>query len=354
MVVRYRPEDEIRYEHLLEQSVAFPFLRDADNLLADSFSCADALFRLENLAQSGYDINQVLHGRGDNEPQDLLADTILDGTTVYVTKIVNIEGISPIMFDTFGNIVRPIKSDDNTELTDAYGREIIYITPTGKEIPVTSMQAVQDIDTQFNQVSQEIINPYRSESDLNQREAFYRNMSETEQLVWRQLFALDEYHYAQSLAAYRKLLIHDFAIINTANLSAMEMWMDDWIVTNVEFINAIIPDSDSRLRKELILKCTTEPFGPDVLRSAIHAETVSVHYYIQNFARTQSRLAIGMLSAFRQHELGIRQYEWLTAGDAAVRGAHQALNGVILAWDHEPIPGHPGHDVNCRCIAIPR
>jgi hypothetical protein len=46
-------------------------------------------------------------------------------------------------------------------------------------------------------------------------------------------------------------------------------------------------------------------------------------------------------------------YIWRTAGDDKVRASHAANDGKIIAWDNPPTTGHPGEDINCRCVAEP-
>jgi hypothetical protein len=46
-------------------------------------------------------------------------------------------------------------------------------------------------------------------------------------------------------------------------------------------------------------------------------------------------------------------YIWRTAGDDKVRPSHAANEGERFAWDNPPDTGHPGEDINCRCVAEP-
>lgn len=69
-------------------------------------------------------------------------------------------------------------------------------------------------------------------------------------------------------------------------------------------------------------------------------------------SRDQVNKAIGELNAARNKQLGIEYYRWQTAGDERVRPDHAALNGTRQRWDTPPGVGHPGFDIQCRCIAI--
>lgn len=70
-------------------------------------------------------------------------------------------------------------------------------------------------------------------------------------------------------------------------------------------------------------------------------------------ARDQVGKAQSAVIEARQRALGITRYEWRTAGDDRVRPSHRALEGQVFRWDAPPAVGHPGEDIQCRCIAIP-
>jgi len=60
------------------------------------------------------------------------------------------------------------------------------------------------------------------------------------------------------------------------------------------------------------------------------------------------------LAQRKQEGIGVKEYIWVTAGDERVRPTHRANNNKKFAWDNPPaVTGHPGEDVNCRCIAQP-
>ena len=71
-------------------------------------------------------------------------------------------------------------------------------------------------------------------------------------------------------------------------------------------------------------------------------------------ARDQASKFNGRLTQLRQQEAGVESYTWVTAGDERVRPTHMANDRKIFRWDDPPAEtGHPGNDVNCRCVAIP-
>lgn len=71
-------------------------------------------------------------------------------------------------------------------------------------------------------------------------------------------------------------------------------------------------------------------------------------------ARDQTAKMNSSFNRVRQTDVGIEQYEWQTAGDERVRDSHAEKDGQIFSWDSPPEDtGHPGEDIQCRCVAIP-
>jgi uncharacterized protein HI_1407 len=71
-------------------------------------------------------------------------------------------------------------------------------------------------------------------------------------------------------------------------------------------------------------------------------------------ARDQSSKLNAALTRARHEEAGIKKYMWSTSGDERVRESHAEKDGQIFEYTNPPADtGHPGHDVNCRCVQIP-
>jgi SPP1 gp7 family putative phage head morphogenesis protein len=70
-------------------------------------------------------------------------------------------------------------------------------------------------------------------------------------------------------------------------------------------------------------------------------------------ARDQTSKMNGSFNEARQESVGIDKYQWSTSNDERVREEHAANEGEIFSWDDPPDTGHPGSDVNCRCVALP-
>lgn len=71
-------------------------------------------------------------------------------------------------------------------------------------------------------------------------------------------------------------------------------------------------------------------------------------------ARDQSSKLNSALNQQRSQNLGVEEYIWRTAGDERVRDSHASKNGKTFRWDDPPKDtGHPGQDIQCRCVAQP-
>lgn len=71
-------------------------------------------------------------------------------------------------------------------------------------------------------------------------------------------------------------------------------------------------------------------------------------------ARDQSSKLNAALTQARHEDVGITKYTWSTSGDERVRESHAEKDGQVFEYANPPADtGHPGHDFNCRCVAIP-
>jgi len=71
-------------------------------------------------------------------------------------------------------------------------------------------------------------------------------------------------------------------------------------------------------------------------------------------ARDQTSKLNSALNQQRAQNLGVEEYIWRTAGDERVRPTHASKNGKTFRWDDPPKDtGHPGQDIQCRCVAQP-
>jgi SPP1 gp7 family putative phage head morphogenesis protein len=70
-------------------------------------------------------------------------------------------------------------------------------------------------------------------------------------------------------------------------------------------------------------------------------------------ARDQTSKMTAAFNEERQTSVGITSYQWQTMEDERVRETHADNDGQVFDWDSPPEEtGHPGNDVNCRCVAL--
>jgi SPP1 gp7 family putative phage head morphogenesis protein len=89
------------------------------------------------------------------------------------------------------------------------------------------------------------------------------------------------------------------------------------------------------------------------LASTIRERTQVTQARATTIARSGLARLNGELAQERQLAAGVTRYRWSTSRDERVRSSHRALDGQIFEWAAPPPEGHPGHDWNCRCVAIP-
>lgn len=71
-------------------------------------------------------------------------------------------------------------------------------------------------------------------------------------------------------------------------------------------------------------------------------------------ARDQLQKLNGSLNQARQQSIGVNGYVWRTSHDERVRQTHKDNDGKKFQWDAPPRgTGHPGEDIQCRCVAEP-
>lgn len=92
----------------------------------------------------------------------------------------------------------------------------------------------------------------------------------------------------------------------------------------------------------------------DNLTAIISSEIGIAENRAKLIARDQTNKFMGKLNELRQTEAGVDEYEWSTSEDERVRSSHAAHDGKIFKWSEPPADtGHPGEDIQCRCVAIP-
>lgn len=148
-------------------------------------------------------------------------------------------------------------------------------------------------------------------------------------------------------------VIHSSVSVNPI---VQENWlqpqMKGFVSQNVDLITNLGQDQKKRLEQNLYQNLSSgngiDKIKDDLLKSENFGKNRS-----RLIARDQTNKFNGQLTQLRQQEIGIGSYIWSTSKDERVRPTHAAMEGSVVAWNDPPSIGHPGSEINCRCIAQP-
>jgi len=144
--------------------------------------------------------------------------------------------------------------------------------------------------------------------------------------------------------------------INMQSIVQNEGLNDILIATTRENVNLITSISDQYLSKieTLVFTNTTQGSTAGSMIKQIQEIGRTTAKRAKLIARDQSSKLNSAINQQRQQNLGVEEYVWRTAGDERVRPSHDVKNGKVFRWDDPPKDtGHPGQDVQCRCVAQP-
>lgn len=121
---------------------------------------------------------------------------------------------------------------------------------------------------------------------------------------------------------------------------------------NVNLITNLATDQRERLQQNLYNNLSAGNGIDAIKEDLIKSESIGKNR-ARLIARDQTNKFNGQLSELRQTELGIGSYIWTTARDERVRQTHREHEGKIFSWKNPPYTGHPGSEIQCRCIPQP-
>ncbi len=104
-------------------------------------------------------------------------------------------------------------------------------------------------------------------------------------------------------------------------------------------IQKLMADSDTAFSRAAVLDLVQE--------QANYAQS-----HARLIARDQVSKATGSFNNVRQVQAGFSQYTWSSSNDNRVRPTHMANEGMVFEWNNAPATGHPGEDIQCRCVAL--
>ena len=169
--------------------------------------------------------------------------------------------------------------------------------------------------------------------------------------IQAQLDKMNRYHRNRLIQTFRSALgVNISQVLLEAPIAIfMRLKIDE----NVDLIRTIPSRLHDGLKKRFAEELQENAFDQQKLMKMFRDEYQSQGYNLRRITRDQTTKTIGNLTEIRQRQLGIDGYKWQTSEDERVRASHRALNGQFFRWDSPPSEGHPGADIQCRCVAIP-
>ena len=162
---------------------------------------------------------------------------------------------------------------------------------------------------------------------------------------------LSGYHRRKLIQTFRTALgVNIGSVLNDA---AIRPLMTAWRQDNISLITTVPERLRAGLRAGINKTFAERPFDQQALSQVVREQGQSAGYNLRRITRDQTNKAIGQLTHARHKQIGIAEYDWLTAGDERVRPSHAELDGTRHSWEDPPSVGHPGEDIQCRCVAIP-
>ena len=125
-----------------------------------------------------------------------------------------------------------------------------------------------------------------------------------------------------------------------------------FVKANVRLVQSIPDEYFKKLEGTITRGAQTGRLGKEIAEDIRKSLNVSESKAVL-IARDQVAKFNGQLTQLRQKSVGVEKYRWSTSGDERVRESHAANEGRIFSWDDPPSTGHPGEDIQCRCVAIP-
>ena len=165
----------------------------------------------------------------------------------------------------------------------------------------------------------------------------------------RQIEASHKRRFARTMS--RRMGVNVLAVLLSQNVAPA---MQEALENNV----ALITSLPERLKASLLLDISKleaeRPFDQKVLSDTLRSRYQKSGYPLRRITRDQTSKLIGDLNRIRQTNVGVRRYVWSTAGDERVRRTHQLNDAKRFTWNNPPPrTGHPGQDIQCRCVALP-
>lgn len=171
-------------------------------------------------------------------------------------------------------------------------------------------------------------------------------------LIIQQLAHVNVYNRTKVMQTFRAAIGVDIRPFLTE--AAVNAHMVEAIAANVDLIKTIPPRFHEGLRRRIAQEFAEAAFDQKRLMELFQDEFGSSNYNLRRLTRDQTQKMNANLNEIRQRDLGVTQYIWRTSEDERVRPTHSDNNGKTFDWVNPPLTtGHPGFDVQCRCLSEP-
>ena len=138
-------------------------------------------------------------------------------------------------------------------------------------------------------------------------------------------------------------------LLQTENVSR---YFDLKITENVDLIKTMSEKHKDELFHKFQAQLVDNPFDREEITKFLREGNRSAGYNLRRICRDQNNKMIGQLNEIRQTEIGVQKYEWSTSRDIRVRPTHRANEEKVFSWDDPPATGHPGAEIQCRCVSL--
>lgn len=163
---------------------------------------------------------------------------------------------------------------------------------------------------------------------------------------------INNYHRAAIIDTFRRAT--GISVIPLLKEGPIQHALHERVRGNVALIKTIPRRLHASVYSKLTNALKTDPFNRQMLEGILTDEFKKSAGRARLIARDQTNKAVGQFTQLRHEQIGIQKYEWSSSGDQRVRPTHQANDGKIFSYDKPPAKtGHPGWDIQCRCVAIP-
>lgn len=228
-----------------------------------------------------------------------------------------------------------------------------------KQLSILTGRLRKDVNTQIipllRQLQSEYINDAYArtlEGAFNRLRKSYSDINENAQIIANSFVTNSNQVNKQRFYSS----MEDAVGINLQSVMQNEGMEDVLVATtrnNVALIRSI-PEEYFKKIETIVFTGTTQGNTAGSMIKQIMATGKSTTKRAKVIARDQSSKLNSALTQQRSQNLGVEEYIWRTAGDERVRDSHRTKNGKIFRWDNPPKDtGHPGQDIQCRCVAQP-